>query len=250
MKTDSPEEHWSAAYLSVMCKGESEVTTRFWDIQLLLSDGYTDIERKMVIVNSRIICNFVERKIYPLNHRCEFSRLVIECSKSGVKEEFLQSKDPRMATVRVQNDISGLDENNGEKLVAFDNLIRQGFQVASKYVALPKDEVFDALDEFKRMGYENKWIHAHKNWKSKLLGCSIECNHKIDVFELTQKIYKNGNLVLEAVVVRQMPRERLYHQYLGKLTLRGQNHLVFAKNNKVISTYNIDENTLEINEIS
>ena len=226
------------------------MTTRFWDIQILLNNEYTDSERKAVIVNSRTICNFVEKAIYPLNHRCEFARLVIECSKSEKKEEFRKIKDPKMATVYLQNDISGFDENNEEKLSAFEILIRQGIQVASKYALLPLDNVFKALDEFKRKEYVNKWVHADKTWKSKQLNCLIECNHKIDEFELTQKIYKNEKLVQETVIVREMPRELLYQQYLGKLTLEDSNNVVYATKGKVISIYNIGEDRLEIKGVS
>jgi hypothetical protein len=83
--------------LQLCAIGESEVTTRFWDIQILLNNEYSDSESKAVIVNSRTICHFVERTIYPLNHPCEFARLVIECSKSENKEEFRKFKDPKVS---------------------------------------------------------------------------------------------------------------------------------------------------------
>ena len=60
---------------------KEDVLTRFWDIQIVLDASYTKQEQQSAIINSRSMINFIEKQIYPLNFRSEFSRLVINVSK-------------------------------------------------------------------------------------------------------------------------------------------------------------------------
>jgi hypothetical protein len=229
-----------------MCIGKVVSMTRFWDIQLVLDSTYTEEEQKTVIVNSRSMVHFIERLLYPLNFRSEFSRLVINCSKSPIETEFRLAKDPAIAYVNISQDLGCFIHSDDEKYLAFESILKHGFEVAAKYVELPKAEVFSAIEKFKSVGFKNEWVHIEKTWKRKEVTCIIECHHQLNTFQLTQKIYKCGTLVQDSIIAESMPREWLFNQLLGKVALKEGGKLIYSVKSKVLSTFDLDTKKLEI----
>jgi hypothetical protein len=153
-----------------------------------------------------------------------------------------------MATVFVQLDIDGFEKSTDSKFQAFKALILEGIKAASKYANFPTSEINNSLEHFMQSGYQNKWVYLDKAWKRKNIRCKIICNHQIDVFELTQQIFLNDVLQHEKVLVRTMPREFLYHQYLGKLALKDGSQIVYSKGKSEISSYDIDLGVIDSDE--
>ncbi|MBB1350032.1 MULTISPECIES: hypothetical protein [unclassified Pseudoalteromonas] len=229
-----------------MCIGKVVSMTRFWDIQLVLDSTYTEEEQKTVIVNSRSMVHFIERHLYPLNFRSKFSRLVISCSKLPVETEFSLGKDPAIAHVNISQDLGCFIHSDDEKYLAFEKILKHGFEVAEKYAELPKSEVFDAIEQFKSTGFKNEWVHIEKTWKRKGVTCIIECHHKLNTFQLVQKLYKCDALVHSSIIAESMPREWLFNQLLGKVVLKEGGKLIYSVKSEVLSIFVLDTNKLEI----
>ncbi|MEO0414936.1 MAG: hypothetical protein AAF226_08295 [Verrucomicrobiota bacterium] len=212
----------------------------FWDILINLEGDYSQDEREAAIVSSRSMVHFIERSIVGLNFKADFYRLIIECSKEPVKEEheFWLQKDPDIATVSIEVELGDFLKTESAMHDAFEKVIREGFQAASKYVSLPVDEVNDALDEFIEGGYKSRWIQADKTWKRKKTRAVVECDHRVESFDISQKIFVEDELIYKEQIVSEMPRERLFHYYLGNLIMRG-NTIFYEKGKSPITAYDL-----------
>ena len=123
-------------------------------------------------------------------------------------------------------------------------MLSTGVEKALKHSPLPSRQIMEALDEFSNNGCLNQWTHIDKLWKRKAYRCVMKCDHRTDTFYLTQKVYKYDVLLAEELIAKTLPREWLFHQFLGKLTLK-ENCIVYANKQKTISTFRIDEGELE-----
>ena len=190
--------------------------------------------------------NFIEKQIYPLNFRSEFSRLVINVSKESLSKEFWQTKDPAIAYVNITIDLENFTASNSQKLSAFEKVLKLGVDVALRHTKLPKAEIMTAIESFKACGFENKWVHFDKTWKRKGLRCVLECNHEMESFTLVQKLYKDDAIIVEKVIAESLPRELLYQQLLGKVVLKENTRLVYSAKGMELSAYDIESGELEI----
>jgi hypothetical protein len=218
--------------------------SRFWQIDIGLDNTYSKDEQTAVIVASRSMIHFVERRLYPLNFRSDFYRLLIHCTKGDVEREFYKVTDPPIATVNICLDLGEFLNSEDSLQNAFMKIIQAGINKALQYELLPIKEIIYALQLFKKNGYVSKWTHIDKEWKRKGLRCVIEGDHKTDTFDLTQKIFKNGNLCKDKLIAKIKPREGLFYPFLGKATLK-DNQIIYSNKGYIISTYNIETNKLE-----
>jgi hypothetical protein len=72
---------------------------------------------------------------------------------------------------------------------------------------------------------------------------------RTDAFVLSQRVYKSDKLIGEAMIARTKPREWLFYQVLGGLTLSGSRILYRAKQH-LISCYDLITGEFEISDDS
>ena len=217
--------------------------TRFWNFILGLNSTYSEEERTTTIVASRSMANFIEQRLYSLNFRSDFSRLIIQCSREPADIEFHKGTDPAIATIYINLELGDFLASEESMHKAFSLMLSTGVEKALKHEPLPSSQIMAALDEFNNNGHINQWVHVDKLWKRKDYRCVIECDLRTDAFYLTQKIYKGDILLVEKLIGETLPREWLFHQLLGKLTLK-ENYIVYANKQKTISTFRIEEGEL------
>jgi hypothetical protein len=222
----------------------------FDGIQLILEDGFSADEAAAVTMRSRSMIHFIEGRLAAHGFESEFTKLNIYVSKSTVSGELIRYKEPkRFIGISIQFDPGDFLEPLAKFHEACAAMVRVGFAATSRHLDLPIDEVSKAIDEFFEGNFENRWTHADKSWKRAGIRSVILCELLPDAFILTQRIYKDGELVGEAMIARIKPREGLFDRVLGGLTLSGSQILYRGKDH-LISCFDLDTGKFEISQHS
>ncbi len=67
-------------------------------------------------------------------------------------------------------------------------LLEQGFKQASEIATIPLDTLFTLIDEFKKGGCKNEWIHKKKRFKELDLEVILKCEFTTNYFQLVTTI--------------------------------------------------------------
>lgn len=218
---------------------------RFDGIQLILKDGFSKEEAVTVTMRSRSMIHFVERQLAAYGFESEFTKLNIDVYKSSVSDGLIRYKEPkRFIGISIQVDPGEFLEPPAKFHEACATMVRTGLCAASRHVDLPVDEASRAIDEFFELSFVNRWTHADKSWKRAGVRSVILCELRTDAFILTQCIYRDEELIGEAMIARTKPREWLFVPLLGTLTLSDSQVLYRAKNH-LISRYDLNAGEFE-----
>ena len=213
---------------------------RFDGIQLILNDGFSKEETLAVTMGSRSMIHFVERRLVAYGFESEFTKLNIEVSKSAVSDKLIRYKEPkRFIGISIQIDPGEFLEPPSKFHQACATMVRTGLCAALRHVDLPAEAASGAIDDFFELSFVNQWTHADKSWKRAGVRSMVLCELRTDAFILTQRIYRGEELIGEAMIGRTKPREWLFFQLLGTLTLSDSQILYRAKNH-LISRYDLN----------
>lgn len=211
----------------------------FHQIDLVLSDGFSDAERKAVTSGSRSLLNFVERRLTSLAFASEFTRLSIHCSRLPASEAFERYKEHWLAGIRVHYDPGNFLASTSSFHSACAEMVHRGLRAASLHTPMPVEEVATAIADFIDGGCVNQWVHAEKRWLRIGVRSIVTCELRTDLFLLRQFVYRGDFLESKALIGTTKPREGLFHPLLGKISLSG-NEIHYRRKDSVISSYDLD----------
>jgi hypothetical protein len=173
------------------------------------------------------------------------SRVNIFCVKENINGFAKDLVDPPILEVRLHCDISNFFESSFDnRQQIYMQVIDSGLSVAEQFMPLPRKYCLERLRKFSQNGYLNEWVYLDKEWKNKGIRSLFRCSVSKDEFSQTQEVYIDGNLVCKEIIAKTKPREFLFHEYLGKATLINGNEIQYTKNNRMLSIYNLETETL------
>ncbi len=216
----------------------------FRQLELFLDSTYAANEQRRFIFKSRCVCNYLERGLVSLNFRTKLARLNIHCSTEPKAVRVRPLKIEPFLEVCINYDLPPIDSLNTIALQRhYFGVILKGLEAAETYMPVPIDHCRAALAEFENGGFLNRWVYLDKQWDRLGCRCLLTAELTIDKFLLEQLVYVNGCVVASKQVVETKPREMLFHEYLGMLSIQGGNRLVYKSKSKVLSIFDLEHGT-------
>jgi hypothetical protein len=210
----------------------------FSQIELYLDDSYETEENKNFIPRSRCSCNYLEKKLGELKFLTKYSRVNIYLSKKEGALKVAPLKGVPILGVTIDYDLKDVQNICDDRLqIHFIAIIERGLKAAEDFMPIPIVECLTFLNEFKENGFKNEWIQAQKEWKQKSIKSEVLASLTTLEFKLLQKIYENGNITAERIIAKTSPREIMFHDFLGSLTLDRTGVIQYKKGNQIISSF-------------
>jgi hypothetical protein len=123
----------------------------------------------------------------------------------------------------------------------FSRIISEGLLAANDIAYMPFKECEIALECFESIGFRNRWVHVDKTWPRWSCRCVIAAELTIDKFELDQVIYSSGQLIARHRIAETKPREGIFVDYLGDLSMSAEGIITYRKKTKVMTMFDIRE---------
>ena len=210
-------------------------------VELYLDSTYPKAERKWFLVASRSACNFLERHLKSLQHESPYSRVNIYCSSGADEGRVLPCEHEPYLEVHIPFDAKPAEQlSRIERQQQFLRVIAIGLEAASRFTPMPLEAISNALAQFADAGYVNRWQHIDKLWTRKRCRCVLSMELTMESFNADQLVYIEGELVGERTIARTSPREGLWAEYLGKLTLSTSGILEYKRASTVLSAFDLE----------
>jgi hypothetical protein len=160
---------------------------------------------------SRYVCNYVEREVLAkLRYRTEnFDRIVISASSAPQDGVFVNTANA--ACTDVPYDRGEYERRSGDDLgVYYIGLLRAGLDKTARFVAIPKQEIFDGLDAFVAGGMKNEWVHKERLFRQPRLRAALSCALTQDAFTLRLTVRHGDERVFDEEILRTDPDENAF----------------------------------------
>jgi hypothetical protein len=216
--------------------------TVLYHIELFLDGGsYSKEDRRCFIFKSRSICNYLERALKAKQFETTFSRINITCIKNASKAIVQQEKEDGILDVCIAYEMPspmGLDVSSINAHIT--HILDSGLQAASTYIKVPHSFCMEVLQRFKDNGFVNEWLQASKKWPRENLESFVRAELTVEKFTLYQQIFRNNRLLGEKQIGVTKPREMLFEQLLGTLSIDRSGDIVYKKKKRVLSKFCVE----------
>ena len=210
-------------------------------VELYLDSTYPEAERKWFLKASRSACSFIERHLQPLQFKGPYSRVNIFCSNDAEVGRALPYKHEPYLEVHIPFIAKPAGQlSPSESQQQFLQIIAAGLETAGRFTPMPLEAISKAMAQFADAGYVNQWKHIDKHWVRKRCRCVISMELTMESFNANQFVYIEDELVGERAIARTSPREGLWAEHLGKLTLSTDGVLEYKRASKVLSAFDIE----------
>ena len=215
---------------------------KFTQIELFLDNTYSLSEQKIFILKSRSICNYIERYIVKHDIKAAFKRLNIHCTRDASMIGVTPLKFEPFLEAREYFDLPTIsDLSIGSLQAKFLEIIIAGLKSANIYSSVDESFFDELFADIAVNNFINKWVHKDKYWKRWDCRCVIEAELTVDEFLINQYVYLKGKLVTKFCIATSMPREAIFSEYLGDLTISSEGILYYRNKTKVLSEYNLQK---------
>ncbi|ASE62553.1 hypothetical protein CEQ15_14140 [Chryseobacterium indologenes] len=182
-------------------------------------------------LHTRYISNYFSRKIriYKFDTAGVYNMISISLLPEGnMKQSKIKAND-------VLQVFLPFDEKKYEKIKGTEDcgyyleLLEQGFRKASVFKSIPLDALLDLIDDFRKGGCKNEWLHKKKKFKDQNLEIILTCEFTTNHFQLVATINQISTKqeLIKEVIIKTEPDEVLF----GKMFKD-----VLIENNEIIVT--------------
>ncbi len=214
--------------------------TTFRHIELSLDTTYAPSEQKHFTRSSRCICNYLETSLASLLFQSPYSRLIIHCSRDPQAIWVKPLKRDPFLEVCIKFDLPPMDSLTPEALQRqFIQIILSGLESATTFTPMPVDFCLKTLRNFESGGFVNRWLHLDKRWERWKCRCTISAELTTEHFSLDQLVYVDGHLLASRRIAETKPREGLFVDYLGDISISSQGIIKYKKGNKVLTAFDL-----------
>lgn len=208
-------------------------------IELFLDGTYSKEERKAFIFKSRSICNYLERALREREFETLLSRVNIHCSKNAGERSVRPLTGAPFLEVRIKYDLPPLDELDEPSLQRhYAAILGKGLKVAESFMPVPYSFCISTLRRFEEDGFKNEWLQAEKTWGD--WRCDVVATLTTERFELWQHIYRGAESVAKRKIAETKPREMLFLDYLGSLSMDRSGNIVYRRKGKALTKFNVE----------
>ncbi|MDP2314841.1 MAG: hypothetical protein Q8P41_18210 [Pseudomonadota bacterium] len=201
-------------------------------------DEYPDELTTAFGFRTRYLCNFLERRLNPLHYSAAgFSKICVQGTRTPTEAcpvvpelavaPTVPFDQPRYDTLRP-----------GEHHEFFIAMMLEGLEKCARHHRIPLAELKEAVEEFRRGGYKNEWVHQKKLLRSVGLEASLLCRLDTERFVLTLRLDRKGERVFEREILETKPDELIFAYRFKEVVLEG--NTVVVKNKFGKPTYELD----------
>ncbi len=209
-------------------------------VELFLDGTYSVSEGKRFLVGARCICNYVERALSAVDFESPYSRVNIICSREPNATRVTPYRHEPYLEVCILFEAQPLESLPVASIQQqFSTVILSGLKQANAFTPMPIETCARSLADFERGGLVNRWEHLNKSWSRWKCRCVIAVELTIEHFKADQLVYVDGSLIAEQRIAQTMPREGIFVDYLGQLTISSRGFLEYKRKGKVLSTFDL-----------
>lgn len=172
-------------------------------------------KRRQFQLMTRCMTSMIER-IIPRITTKDCWKILIECVEKLPRNECANLLG--VYSVQVLFDINMFWEMNSfEKKKYVVNKIREALKTIAQYSFFDVDEIENACHKIVELNYVNEW-YWNKPVKSKQISVQVKVLHEVENVNIYM-VFKDamGNIYKEKFLIADIPDERVYSKYLGKL---------------------------------
>jgi len=212
-------------------------------IELFLDGSYPKEDQKAFIFKSRCLCNYLERALNQIRFETTLSRINIHCLKDAAEVRVQQLKDVPYLEVGLKYDLPSVSELDEFALQEhYIKIIDLGLKAAEDFMPVPYSYCMDIIQEFIKGGYKNEWVQDNKSWKKGGIHSIVLAELTMGKFFLTQSVYRDDDLVARKIIAEAMPREMLFLDYLGQLSMDRTGNIIYKRKRNVLSKFSLETN--------
>jgi hypothetical protein len=193
----------------------------------------------------RYIGNFLRRRVKQLRYRTEnFRRVLFQGRTIGYDAPGRIQGDAALV-VPIPFDQPRYDFiGPGEKHEFFLGMYIQGIEKAHRDFPIPYDVLMQGIEDFRKGGYKNEWVHSRQLIKPLGLHASLLCVMDTDEFRLTLLLERKGATVYKDTIFTTMPDEIMFGYKFKDVILVGDKLVVRTKmhtvENQILFTLDVN----------
>lgn len=206
---------------------------KLWYINIWLSPetGYDDDYRYEFTLHTRFISNYFSRQMRRLENRFETDGTFKMISVKPTPENPRPCRIVPEAALIVEVPFS---KTKYEQIKGTENfeyyleLLKTGFEKASKCKEIPLNPLLQILDEFKKNGCKNEWLHKKKRFLEKDIEVRLNCFFTTFDFRLVATITKisTKEILCSGTVLRTEPDEIIFDWMFKDILINDKNIVI------------------------
>lgn len=141
------------------------------------------------LLHTRFISNYLSRRIRTRRFTTDGTFNMISIRLGPLQLRSCETVYPDVLRVSL-----GLDQKKYEQIKRTQDcefyleMFEEGFREASKCKEIPLQTLLDLIDEFRKDGCKNEWLHKRRQFKEKDIEVALNCNFTTWDFKLTATI--------------------------------------------------------------
>lgn len=181
--------------------------------------------------HTRFISNYFSRAIRKYKFDTENIFNMINISLLPIEN----LRSPSIKTVDVLKVNLPFDRNRYESIKGTEDcgyylaMLEAGFKKASEFKPIPLEELLNLIDEFKKGGCKNEWVHKKKRFKEIDIEVILTCEFTTNYFQLVATINQISTKkeLTKGIVMKTIPDE-IHFQKMFKDILVHKNFIVIT----------------------
>ncbi len=192
---------------------------------------------------ARYIGNYLGRPLRGANFNTDgYNKLVIEGKRAPADKCGIEPEKALVAQIHFDQpryDSLGPDEHHE----FFLGMYIEGIEKANRDFPIPYDVLMQGIEDFRKGGYKNEWVHQRKLLRPFGLHASLLFDMDSKRFRARLRLERKGTLVLEKTILEDHPDELCFAYKVKEIVADGNNVIVKGMYDMV--TFSLDVTTLE-----
>lgn len=194
----------------------------------------------------RYLCNYVRRRVKPLKFQTQgFRAILVQGRRDGSEPAGISINENLISPVHFDRP-RYLNLKPGEHHEFFISMLIEGLEKAAKSFNIPLNDILGIIEDFRRGGFKNEWVHKAKLLRGTGLRASLLCAMDTERFTLRLKLERKGKTVFDQQILDELPDEICYVHKFKDILLKGNRVIVtqqYAKlpGKKPLFELNLDE---------
>jgi hypothetical protein len=194
----------------------------------------------------RYIGNYLGRILTGLRFQTQrYNALIIQGTRDPEKDCSIvevKSLEVPIAFDQPRYDALGPEEHHE----FFLGMYIEGIEKAHRDFPIPYDVLMQGIEDFRKGGYKNEWVHSRQLIKPLGLHASLLCTMDTDQFQLTLLLERKGSTAYKETIFTTKPDEIMFGYKFKDVILVGDKLVVRTKmhtaENQIL--FSLDVNTL------
>ncbi|MBK9974757.1 MAG: hypothetical protein IPP14_08280 [Planctomycetes bacterium] len=199
-------------------------------------------------LHARYLCNYLRRRILGLRFKTKgFGAILIRGCRTANDPAYISSN--RNIIVPLPFDQARYNSlKPGELHEFFISMLVEGLHKVARHHNIPLTEILGFVEEFRKGGYKNEWVHQSKLLRGTGLRASLLCAMDSERFTLRLKLERKGAPVFDQQILQDLPSETCFAHKFKDIVLKGRKVIVtqmFAELPGKQPLFTLDLNDLE-----